>query len=111
MPNFFQANMGKNKRRKSNLQINSQSFFFKYFWLMLSIHSYPGFLLLIALRYFFVAGIAWLIWYVLLRDKMLYKKIQQRFPKEEDYKRELGYSLLTIFVFALIPSLLLLTPI
>ncbi len=78
---------------------------------MLSIHSYSGFLIVIALRYFLVAGIAWLIWYVLLHRKLLYKKIQQRFPKAKDYRRELGYSFLTIFIFALAPSLLLLTPI
>ena len=78
---------------------------------MLSIHTYSGFLIVIALRYFLVAGIAWLTWYVLLRDQLLYKKIQQRFPKGEDYRRELGYSFLTIFVFTCITSLLLLTPI
>ena len=66
--------------------------------------------LIIAFRYFFVAGIFWLIWYVLLRQKVHFKKIQPRFPVRKDYAREIGYSLLTILIFASVSSLLLLTP-
>lgn len=78
---------------------------------MAFIHSYTGFLIIIALRYYFVAGVAWIVWYRWLRNKIAYKKIQPRFPKANDYKREIGYSFLTIFIFAAVPSLLLLSPI
>jgi sterol desaturase/sphingolipid hydroxylase (fatty acid hydroxylase superfamily) len=66
--------------------------------------------LVIAFRYFLVAGFFWTIWYVLLRRKVSFKKIQTRFPAPNDYAREIGYSLLTILIFAGVSSLLLLTP-
>ena len=45
-------------------------------------------------RYFIVAAIAFLFFYVLLKSKINYKKIQQRFPKQKDYIREIGYSVM-----------------
>ncbi len=78
---------------------------------MLIIHSYIGFLLTIALRYWLVAGTCWIILYKWLRHKIAYKKIQNKFPKNKDYQREMGYSILTIFIFAAVPSFLLLTSI
>ena len=77
---------------------------------MFHIHSYSGFLLIIATRYLLVAGVGWLVWYNWLRNKITHKKIQLKFPKNKDYQREIGYSLITIFIFAAAPSLLLLTP-
>ena len=50
-------------------------------------------------RYFLVAGIAFLIFYVLLRKQIAYKKIQLRFPKNSDFLREAGFSLLSIAIF------------
>ena len=50
-------------------------------------------------RYFVVAGIAFLIFYVLLRKQLAYKKIQLRFPKNSDFLREAGFSLLSIAIF------------
>jgi hypothetical protein len=58
---------------------------------------------LIGGRYFIVAGIAFLIFYVLLKGVLSSKKIQQRFPKYSDYLREIGYSTLTIFIFGFVP--------
>ncbi len=62
---------------------------------------------IIGSRYIIVATIAFLIWYVLLRKIILSKKIQQRFPKANDYAREIGFSVLTIFIMAFIPFLIL----
>lgn len=53
-------------------------------------------------RYFFIALILFLLFYVLLRQKLLYQKIQGRFPKTNDYLREAGYSLSTIIIFSFI---------
>lgn len=53
-------------------------------------------------RYFVIALILFLIFYVLLRQKLLYQKIQTRFPKTTDYLREAGYSLSTIVIFSFI---------
>ena len=62
---------------------------------------------IIAIRYFVLAGIVWFIWYVLLRDKISYKKIQLRFPISKDYQREIFYSIITMTIFASVPTLIL----
>lgn len=61
-------------------------------------------------RYFLVAGIFFLLFYIVLRKNVFYKKIQQRQPKHSDYLREIGYSILTIFIFALVPLTILHVP-
>jgi len=48
------------------------------------------------------AGVAFAFYYVVWRNRFLYKKIQGRFPKNSDYLREMGYSFLTICIFALV---------
>ena len=65
---------------------------------------------LIGGRYFIIAGIAFLIFYVFLNKEILYKKIQGRFPQNKDYLREIGYSVITIGIFALVPLVILRTP-
>jgi sterol desaturase/sphingolipid hydroxylase (fatty acid hydroxylase superfamily) len=58
-------------------------------------------------RYFMVAGIAFLLFYVLLRKLIADRKIQQKFPRAKDYLREIGYSILTICIFTLVPFFLI----
>jgi sterol desaturase/sphingolipid hydroxylase (fatty acid hydroxylase superfamily) len=58
-------------------------------------------------RYFLVAGTGFLVFYILLRRLMASRKIQQRFPQGRDYLREIGYSVLTISIFTLVPVLLI----
>lgn len=77
---------------------------------MISWENGLSLLLIISIRYFLIAGVAYLIWYRLLRKKLFYKKIQARFPKNQDYKREIAYSISTIVIFAAVPFLLLQTP-
>ncbi|MEO8868166.1 MAG: sterol desaturase family protein [Bacteroidia bacterium] len=72
--------------------------------------SWSDFLVLIALRYFLLAGLAWLIWYVFLRKRLSFKKIQLKFPTNKDYQREILYSIGTIFIFSIVPTITLLTP-
>lgn len=62
---------------------------------------------LIGLRYFIFAAIGFLIFYVLLKKKLWHRKIQQRFPKWNDYLREITFSVITIFIFACVPFFLL----
>ena len=57
----------------------------------------------IADRYFLLAGLAFLLYYVVLRKVLASKKIQNRFPKTKDYLREIGYSILSILIFAFVP--------
>jgi len=72
-------------------------FYFKQMWL-------------IGGRYSFFAGLAFVLFYVLFRQKWLYKKIQLRFPENKDYLREFGYSMLTIFIFTTITYPLIAIP-
>ena len=58
-------------------------------------------------KYFFIAGPAFLIFYVLLRKKVSYKKIQSRFPKWTDYGREIFFSTLSVIIFSFPPLFLL----
>lgn len=66
---------------------------------------------MIGLRYFLFAGLAFLIFYVIYKGKGRFKKIQARAPESSDYAREIGYSLMTIAMFAIVPIVLLNDPI
>lgn len=56
----------------------------------------------IGIRYLLIAGTTFIFFYVLLKRKILYKKIQKAIPKNSDYLREFTYSITTIFIFGLI---------
>jgi sterol desaturase/sphingolipid hydroxylase (fatty acid hydroxylase superfamily) len=73
--------------------------------------TWSDFLLLISLRYFIIATLAWLVWYVWLRKKISFKKIQLKFPVNKDYQREILFSMITIFIFSLAPAIVFLTPV
>lgn len=62
---------------------------------------------IISIRYIIIAGVAFLIWYIWLKKKIAYKKIQLRFPRLKDYKREIIYSIITMAIFSIVPFLLL----
>lgn len=66
--------------------------------------------IIIGSRYLIIASIAFLIFYVLLRRMIQSKKIQQKFPAFKDYAREIIFSMLTIFIMAFIPALILGSP-
>ena len=61
----------------------------------------------IGARYFLVAGVAFIFYYIIFRKKISYKKIQHKFPRNKDYAREIGYSIITICIFAMVPLLIL----
>lgn len=64
----------------------------------------------ISTRYFFIAGITFLVFYILLRKWIYHKKIQPRFPKTKDYLREIIYSIITMLLFAFVPLFLIKNP-
>lgn len=72
--------------------------------------SYFIILIVIFLRYFILAAIAYGIFYVVKREAWGFKKIQQKFPANQDYVREIFFSILTSFIFAGIGFLVFLTP-
>jgi len=58
-------------------------------------------------KYFLIAGPAFLIFYIFLKKKISYKKIQQSFPKRKDYAREIFFSTLSIIIFSVPPLVML----
>lgn len=54
------------------------------------------------LRYLLFAGVAWLLAYVLFRRRWGHRKIIPRLPTSADVRRELSYSLLTLFIYGLV---------
>jgi len=63
--------------------------------------SYPYFYLMLLLRYSIIAGITFLIFYILFKRKFQVKRIQKYFPKNKDYAREILFSFITLIIFAL----------
>jgi len=51
-------------------------------------------------RYYIIAGIVFFIFYVLLKKKWQYKKLQEKSAKHTDFLREIFYSSFTILIFA-----------
>ncbi|MFZ1454322.1 MAG: sterol desaturase family protein [Ferruginibacter sp.] len=62
--------------------------------------------ILSVLRYLVIGGLAFLFFYVLLKNKALFAKIQKKWPAKSDYYREIFYSLLTFLIFAVTPLVL-----
>jgi len=58
-------------------------------------------------KYFLIAGPAFILFYVLLKRRITYKKIQLRYPKSKDYKREIFFSTLSIIIFSFPPLFML----
>lgn len=58
-------------------------------------------------RYFLIAGIAFLIFYVLFDKRFLGRKIQSKIPKLADHKRDVFYSIITIIIFGALPVIFL----
>lgn len=54
------------------------------------------------IRYLVIAGIAFLVFYVVGKKRFGYKKIQQRMPLGNDFFREIVYSLTTFIIFSFI---------
>ena len=62
-------------------------------------------------RYFLIAGVAFIIFYRLLRSRLDRWKIQKRMAKGSDFGREIAYSIQTTAVLAVIAGIILYTPV
>jgi sterol desaturase/sphingolipid hydroxylase (fatty acid hydroxylase superfamily) len=67
-------------------------------------------LALLSFRYLFIAGAAFLFFYVYRKAKFAPRRIQPKFPTSIDYQREIGYSVVTLLIFAAIPTFILSNP-
>ena len=61
-------------------------------------------------RYFFFALPAFVLFYVIMKNKWSYKKIQAAFPRHRDYYREVLYSMITILIFVGVGLIAFATP-
>ena len=67
-------------------------------------------LLIIFLRYLILAALAFLVFYVIRKEAWRFRRIQSRFPGAKDYWREIGYSIVTAFIFAIVGYTVFCTP-
>ena len=58
-------------------------------------------------RYLVVAGIFFLLYYVIFRQLWIFKKIQSKFPTRKDYLREIKFSLISMSIFVLVAWVML----
>ena len=68
------------------------------------IDIFPSVALRINSRYFIFAGCSFLLFYVLLKNKLQSRKIQDDFPAKTEYRREIIFSLISMSIFALIAT-------
>ncbi len=62
--------------------------------------------ILSVIRYIIFGGSAFLFFYVILKNKSLFAKIQKKWPSKADYYREIFYSFITFIIFAATPLVL-----
>ena len=60
-------------------------------------------------RYFKFAGIAFVLFYIILKKPLWFRKVQQRMPKLSDYGRDIFFSLITVSIFATVALLTFVT--
>lgn len=54
----------------------------------------------VLVRYLIFASTTFLLFYILFRKQLWFRKIQKKLPKIKDYKRDFGYSILSVTIFA-----------
>lgn len=61
----------------------------------------------IFVRYFIIAGVAYLLFYVLLKNKLVHQKLQSKFPERARIIFEMLHSVQTILIFAACATLVI----
>ena len=59
----------------------------------------------LAIRYALLAGLAWLLGYVIFKRRWIHRKIVARFPARSEVRRELRWSLSSVAIFGLVGAL------
>jgi len=67
--------------------------------------------IILLLRYFIIAGIFFLVFYIIKPKRYLSLRIQKAFPKSCEYYREIGYSIITFAFIALFVVIVFRAPI
>jgi Delta7-sterol 5-desaturase len=58
----------------------------------------------LGMRYAMMAGLAWLLAYVWLKQRWLHRKIVMRFPASTEVRREMLYSALSVVIFTVVAA-------
>lgn len=64
------------------------------------------FILILFIYYLFPAGIAYFLFYVVNKEKWKSKRIQQRYPNRKSIKREIGWSLISVLIIAILTHIM-----
>ena len=65
------------------------------------LEEFLGGLIVDTIRYFIFAGAPFLLLYVIFKSKLIRFKVQQKFPEDKHIMREIGFSLLSMFIFSI----------
>ena len=74
---------------------------------MTMLEKYLDFFQEVSTHYFLIAGLAFVIFYIVLWKKISHKKIQPGKPDKKHYYREIGFSILTMIIFSFVPLVVL----
>lgn len=69
--------------------------------------NFLKYILDVGVRYFLIAGIAFLIFYVLFHQRFSGRRLQKKMAKMADHKRDVFYSVITIIIFGALPVIFL----
>lgn len=69
----------------------------------MSLEKLLDFFYIVSSRYFLIAGIFFIIFYVFFSNKFENRRLQNKKHTHQDYKREIFYSVITIIIFSAIP--------
>ncbi|MEM1232836.1 MAG: hypothetical protein AAGH70_01790 [Pseudomonadota bacterium] len=58
-------------------------------------------------RYFFFTTVAFVLFYVVLKKPLWFRKIQKRLPKLKDFRRDVAYSVVSMVIFGFVATLAL----
>ncbi len=73
-------------------------------------NTFIKFFTLTGSRYFILAGIFFYTFYVLLYKTINHKKIQKNIPSNRDYVREISFSISSLIIYTLIPTIFIGNP-
>jgi len=69
--------------------------------------NFLKYILDVGIRYFSIAGIAFVIFYLLFSRRFSHLRIQKKWPKPSDNQRDIFYSVITIIIFGALPVIFL----
>ncbi|MDQ7950070.1 MAG: hypothetical protein REI93_14550, partial [Pedobacter sp.] len=69
--------------------------------------NFLKYILDVGIRYFLIAGIAFVIFYILFQKQFSGRRLQTKMAQMKDHKRDVFYSIITIIIFGALPVIFL----